>query len=126
MLMKCDATVYTPAAITVPTTERKSAQISSLPLVVTASTCSLTSLIVCLFLLPLKMGPVLFSVSFHGFCSMFCCIVFSFSHSRSGICFTGMQCWASLLPSFLSSPYISANLASESITFKSFLCTFVS
>ena len=28
-LMNCDAAVYTPAAITVPATERKSAQISS-------------------------------------------------------------------------------------------------
>ena len=70
MLMNCDATVYTPAAITVPATERKFAQISSLPLLVTASTFSLTSLTVCLFLLLLKVQPVLFSVSFPEFCFM--------------------------------------------------------
>ena len=123
--MNCDATVYTPASITVPATERKSAQISSLPLFVTASTCSLTSLTVCLFLLLLQVGPVPFSVSFLAFCFVFCSSVFSFSHSKSGICFTGMQCWASVLPSFLSSSYISATFVSESITFKSLLCTFV-
>ena len=33
-----------------------------------------------------------------------------------------MQCCASLLPSFLSSSYISATLASESITLRSLLC----
>ena len=113
MLMNCNATVYTPAAITVPATERNSVQISSLPLLVTASTCSLASLIVCLFLLLLKVGPVLFSVSFPEFC-----FLLPFSHSKSGICFTGMQCWASLLPSFLSSSYISATFVSESYHFQ--------
>ena len=39
--MNCDAAVYTPAAITVPATERKSAQISSLFLLGVASTFSL-------------------------------------------------------------------------------------
>ena len=84
--MNCDATVYTPAAITVPATERKSVQISSLPLLVTASTCSLTSLTVCFFLLLLNVGPVPFSFSFLVFCFVFCSSVFSFSHSKSGIC----------------------------------------
>ena len=41
--MNCDAAVYTPAAITVPATERKSAQISSLFLLGVASTFSLIS-----------------------------------------------------------------------------------
>ena len=41
--MYCDAAVYTPAAITVPATERKSAQISSLFLFGVASTFSLIS-----------------------------------------------------------------------------------
>ena len=126
MLISCIAIVYTPAAITVPATERKSAQISSLSLVGAPSTCSLTSFTACLLLLLLKVGPVHFSVSFFDCCSISHCFVFSFSHSKSGICFTGMQCWASLLPSFLSSSYISATFVSESITFKSLLCTFVS
>ena len=126
VLINCVAIVYTPAAITVLATERKSAQISSLPMVGIASTCSMTSLTVCLFLLLLKVGPVLFFVSFSDFCSMFHCFVFFFSHSKSGICFAGMQCWASLRPSFLSSSYISVTFASESITFESLLCTFVS
>ena len=129
--MNCDATVYTPATITVPATERKSAQISSLSLLEAASTCSLTSLTVCFFLLLLKGGPVLSSDSFLAFCSVFyfsvfSFSVFSFSQFKSGISFTGMQCCTSLLPSFLSSSYISATFASVSITFKSLLCTFVS
>ena len=58
--MNCDAAVYTPATITVPATERKSVQISSLSLLEAASTHSVTSLTVCFFLLLLKVGPVLF------------------------------------------------------------------
>ena len=48
--MNCDAAVYTLATITVPATERKSVQISSLSLLEAASTRSLTSLTVCFFL----------------------------------------------------------------------------
>ena len=117
--------MYTPDTITVPATERKSAQISSLSLLEAASTHSLISLTVCFLLLLLRDGPVLFSVSFLALCSVFSFSMFSFSQFRSGICFTGMQCYASLLPSFLSSLYISATFVSESITFKSLLCIFV-
>ena len=124
--MNCDATVYTPAIIAVLATERKSAQISSLSLLEAASTRSLTSLTVCLFLLLLKVGPVLSSGSFLAFYLVFSFSLFSFSQFKSGICFTGMRCWASLVHSLLSSSYISATFVSESITFKSLLCTFVS
>ena len=86
--MNCDAIVYTLAAITVPATERKSAQSSSLSLLEAASTRSLTSLTACFFLLLLKVGPVLFSVSFLAFCSVFSFPRFSFSQFKSGICFT--------------------------------------
>ena len=124
--MNCDATVYTPAAITVPATERKSAQISSLSLLEAVSTGSLISWTVCFLLLLLRVGPVLHSDSFLAFCSVFSFPRFSLFQFRSGICFAGMQCCVSLLPSFLSSLYISATLVSESITFKSLLCTLAS
>ena len=82
--MNCDATVYTPAIITVLATERKSAQISSLSLLEAASTRSLTSLTVCLFLLLLKVGLVLSSGSFLAFCFVFSFSLFSFSSSSLG------------------------------------------
>ena len=90
--MNCDAAVYTPAAITVPATERKSAHISSLTFLGAASTLSLISLTVCFLLLLLRVGPVLFSVSFPALCSVFSFSMFSFFQFRSGICFTGVQC----------------------------------
>ena len=99
--MNCDAAVYTPVAITVPATKRKSAQISSLSLLEVASTRSLISLTVCFLLLLIRVGPVLFSVSFLVLCSVFSFSMFSFSQFRSGICFTGIQCCAYL--SFLLS-----------------------
>ena len=125
-LMNCNAAVYTPNAIIVPATERKSVQISSLSPLGAASTHSLISFTGCFLLLLLRVGPVLFSFSFlmaHGVFSFF---MFPFSQFRSGICFTGMQCCVSLFPSFLSSLYISATFVSKSITFKSLLCTLVS
>ena len=124
--MNCYAAVYTPAAITVPATERKSVQISFLSLLGAASTHSLISFTGCFLLLLLRVGLVLFSVSFLLVCGVFSFSMFSFSQFRSGIYFTGMQCCASLLPSFLSSLYISVTFVSESITFKSLLCTLVS
>ena len=76
--MNCDAAVYTPAAITMPATERKSAHISSLSLLGVASTRSLILLTVCFLLLLLRVGPVLFSVSFPVLCSVFSFSMFSF------------------------------------------------
>ena len=71
MLIRCAAIVYTPAAITVLATEKKSAQICSSSLVVVVSTCSLISFSVCSFLLLLSVGPILPSVFSFEFCSVF-------------------------------------------------------
>ena len=88
--MNSYAAVYTPATITVPATERKSAHISSLFLLGAALTHSLISFTACFLLLFLRVGPVLFSVSFLALCSVFSFSLFSFSQFRSAICFTGV------------------------------------
>ena len=82
---------------------------SSLSLLQAASTHSLISLTICFLLLLLRVD-----LSYFLFlsCALFCVFLFYvfLSEFRSGICFTGMQCWASLFHSFLSSSNISATL----------------
>ena len=87
--MNCNAPVYTPAAITVPATERKSAHISSLSLLGAASASSLISLTVCFLLLLLRVGPV---------CFPFLCSLFS----SSGLGSVLLACSATHLSSLLS------------------------